>query len=428
MREMKDSGVEWIGEIPADWSMIRVKHAFIRKSEKAMQEEPIVLSLARSGVRVRDISNNEGQVAESYFNYNPVAKGDLLLNPMDLYSGANCSISHIKGVISPAYINLKSKEGINPVFYDYYFKVQYWLMAFFSYGKGVSFDNRWTLSVETLMNYPLVMPSYEEQCKRADYLESECKKIDSIVNTQEKIIEKLKAYQLSLITETVTKGLNSAVEMKDSGIEFIGAIPNHWKIVKLKFLLTYLIDCPHETPTYDADGTYLVIRTADQDLAVLRKDENMFRLSENEYQKRIRRMSLDKDDIVYGREGGRWGLACLVPESNKYCLGQRMLQFRCNRKLFDPQFAVYALSSSTIYLQGSFDTMDSASPHVNISTVQNYAIAVPPLQEQEYIAKKLQDKCKKNEFEIKRRQRFIDKITEYKKALIYEVVTGKKEI
>lgn len=131
MKEMKDSGVEWIGKIPADWSMIRVKHAFIRKNEKAMQEEPIVLSLARSGVRVRDISNNEGQVAESYFNYNPVAEGDLLLNPMDLYSGANCSISHINGVISPAYINLKSKEGFNPVFYDYYFKVQYWLMAFF---------------------------------------------------------------------------------------------------------------------------------------------------------------------------------------------------------------------------------------------------------------------------------------------------------
>ena len=83
-----------------------------------MREEPIVLSLARSGVRVRDISNNEGQVAESYFNYNPVAEGDLLLNPMDLYSGANCSISHIKGVISPAYINLKSKEGFNPIFYE----------------------------------------------------------------------------------------------------------------------------------------------------------------------------------------------------------------------------------------------------------------------------------------------------------------------
>lgn len=428
MREMKDSGVEWIGEIPVDWSMIRVKHAFMRKNEKAMQEEPIVLSLARSGVCVRDISNNEGQVAESYFNYNPVEEGDLLLNPMDLYSGANCSISHSKGVISPAYINLKSKEGFNPVFYDYYFKVQYWLMAFFSFGKGVSFDNRWTLSVETLMNYPLVLPSYEEQCKRADYLESECKKIDTLVAKQQEIIERLKAYKLSLITEVVTKGLNSDVEMKDSGIEFIGNIPSHWKIVRLKFLLTHLIDCPHETPEYDSNGKYFVIRTADQDLAVLRKDEDMFRLSENEYQNRIRRMSLDKDDIVYGREGGRWGLACLVPESNRYCLGQRMLQFRCDRELFNPQFAVYALSSSTVYLQGSFDTMGSASPHVNISTVQNYAIAVPPLQEQECIAKELQKKCINIDFEIKRRQRFIDKIIEYKKSLIYEVVTGKRSV
>ena len=393
-----------------------------------MREEPIVLSLARSGVRVRDISNNEGQVAESYFNYNPVAEGDLLLNPMDLYSGANCSISHIKGVISPAYINLKSKEGFNPIFYDYYFKVQYWLMAFFSYGKGVSFDNRWTLSVETLMNYPLVIPSYEEQCKRAEYLVVECGKMDIFIAKQQDMINKLKAFKQSAITEKVTKGLNPDVEMKNSGIEFIGDIPNHWKLVRLKFLLTYLIDCPHETPTYDADGKYLVIRTADQDLAVLRKDEDMLRLSESEYQNRIRRMSLDKDDIIYGREGGRWGLACLVPESNKYCLGQRMLQFRCDKKMFDPQFAVYALSSSTIYLQGSFDTMGSASPHVNISTVQNYAIAVPPLREQEYIAKKLQDTCKKIELEIKKRQRFIDKITQYKKALIYEVVTGKKEI
>lgn len=144
MREMKDSGIEWIGEIPVDWSMKRVKHIFTRKNEKAMQENPTILSLARDGVKVRDISNNEGQIAESYYNYNPVEEGDLLLNPMDLYSGANCSISKVRGVISPAYINLKANVGVNPAFYDYYFKVQYWLMAFFSYGKGVSYDNRWT--------------------------------------------------------------------------------------------------------------------------------------------------------------------------------------------------------------------------------------------------------------------------------------------
>ena len=168
MREMKNSGFSWLGKIPKNWSMQRVKHGFTRKNEKAMRENPVILSLARTGVKVRDISNNEGQIAESYFNYNPVEPGDLLLNPMDLYSGANCSVSNVSGVISPAYINLKSKDDINPFFYDYYFKVQYWMMAFFSYGKGVSFDNRWTLNAETLMNYPIVALPYDEQCKIAD--------------------------------------------------------------------------------------------------------------------------------------------------------------------------------------------------------------------------------------------------------------------
>ena len=95
-REMKDSGVEWIGEIPKDWKLQRVKNAFIRKKTEAHQEDPVVLSLARMGVKVRDLSKNEGQIAESYYNYNPVESGDLLLNPMDLYSGANCSVSMVE--------------------------------------------------------------------------------------------------------------------------------------------------------------------------------------------------------------------------------------------------------------------------------------------------------------------------------------------
>ena len=127
-------------------------------------------------------------------------------------------------------------------------------------------------------------------------------------------------------------------------------------MVRLKFLLSQIIDCPHETPIYSADGNYLVIRTADQDIGKLRTDEDMYRLDESEYWNRIRRMSLEKDDIVYGREGERWGLACLVPESNKYCLGQRMLQFRCKSELFLPCFAMWALNSKFVYLQGAVDT------------------------------------------------------------------------
>lgn len=234
MREMKDSGIRWMGDIPSDWNVERVKHGFVRKKEEAHQENPIVLSLARAGVKARDISNNEGQIAESYYNYNPVDVDDLLINPMDLYSGANCSISKIKGVISPAYINLRYCEGHNPNYYDYYFKVQYWMMAFFAHGKGVSYENRWTLNAETLMNYPIIVPPFNEQCRIVKYLDLKCSQIDAIIEKQQTIIEKLKEYKLSLITECVTKGLNSDVKMKDSGYECIGLVPYTWEICRLR--------------------------------------------------------------------------------------------------------------------------------------------------------------------------------------------------
>ena len=108
---MINSGIPWIGEIPKGWEIRKVKDVFIRKNEKAHQENPTILSLARAGVKVRDVSTNEGQMAESYFDYNPVEPFDLLVNPMDLYSGANCSMSLVSGVISPAYVNLRAKDG-----------------------------------------------------------------------------------------------------------------------------------------------------------------------------------------------------------------------------------------------------------------------------------------------------------------------------
>ena len=242
------------------------------------------------------------------------------------------------------------------------------------------------------------------------------------------MIEKLRAYKLSVITEAVTKGLNPNVPMKDSGVEWIGEIPEHWKMVRLKFLLSHIIDCPHETPIYSADGDYLVIRTADQDLGKLRTDEDMYRLDEGEYQNRIRRIPLEKDDIVYGREGERWGLACLVPESNKYCLGQRMLQFRCKRELFLPRFAMWALNSKFVYLQGAVDTIGSTSPHVNISTVRNFLIPVPNINEQQEIIEYVDKKMLQLDKEVEHRGMLIRKLNEYKKSLIYEVVTGKKEV
>lgn len=427
MRKMKDSGVEWIGAIPDDWSMVRVKHAFIRKNEKAMQENPVVLSLARSGVHVRDLSTNEGQIAESYFNYNPVEEGDLLLNPMDLYSGANCSVSHIKGVISPAYINLKYKEGANPFFYDYYFKTQYWLMAFFTYGKGVSFDNRWTLSVETLMNYPLIMPSYEEQQHIADYLNKKCTQIEAAVTKQQKIIEKLKEYKQSVITETVTRGLNPNVEMKNSGIEWVDKVPKHWENRKMLSILTMrVVDGPHESPELFEDGVPYISANA---IVNGRIDFAKMRgyISEEYCDVCDQRYIPQRNDILMIKLGATTGQVAMVETDSRFNIWVPLAAIRCNDETY-ARFVYYALQSDYFIRQMELSWTYGTQQTLGVKTIERLRIILPPQNDQKKIAVFLDKKCTAIDDVIEAKQKIIDKLIIYEKSLIYEVVTGKKEI
>lgn len=267
-REMKDSGIEWIGCIPSSWDTRRVKNGFIRKNEKAMVEDPVVLSLARSGVRIRNMDNAEGQFAESYFNYNPVEPGDLLLNPMDLYSGANCSISKVSGVISPAYMNLRAKKNYCPEYYDYYFKTQYWAMAMFAHGKGVSFDNRWTINAEDLFRYFIPYPNYDEQIRIASFLDRRCAEIDSVIADTRRTIEEYKALKQSIITEAVTKGVCGTRLMKASGVEWVPEIPAEWEIIPSKYLFKNSDERRHEND---------VMLTASQKYGIISQEEYMER-------------------------------------------------------------------------------------------------------------------------------------------------------
>ena len=180
MREMNSTGIVWCPSIPSDWEVRRVKDCFYISKVKAGTKNPVVLKLARSGVQVKDVTVNGGQMAESYDDYNPVQVGDLLVNPMDLYSGANCNVSEVEGVISPAYVNLRAKETLNPYYFDYYFKIQYWTMAMFAHGKGVSYDNRWTINAESVKAYELPFPSVSEQNAIVDIIKRKCTQIDAL--------------------------------------------------------------------------------------------------------------------------------------------------------------------------------------------------------------------------------------------------------
>jgi type I restriction enzyme, S subunit len=214
--------------------------------------------------------------------------------------------------------------------------------------------------------------------------------------------------------------------MKPSGIEWLGDVPEHWEVTRLKHATSRIVDCPHDTPAYSEDGDFLVIRTSDLDNGVLFPAE-MQRVNGEEYFLRIRREAVLKSDIVYSREGGRWGHAALIDDNDCYCLGQRMMQFRANQH-FVPQYLMLHLNTKNIYRQGEVDTAGAASPHVNVSTICNYRLAKPPFKEQWLIVEFLKFELGRLDELTAEAQRTIDLLQERRTALISAAVTGKIDV
>lgn len=413
MRAMKDSKVKWLGVIPLEWKVERVKHGFIRKKAEAHQDNPIVLSLARTGVRERDISNNEGQIAESYYNYNPVDVDDLLINPMDLYSGANCSISKISGVISPAYVNLRYREGYNPHYYDYYFKLQYWLMAFFAHGKGVSYENRWTLNAETLMNYPIIVPTECEQRKIVDYLDTKCSKIDEIIEKQQAIIDSLIEYKKSFINEQII--------LNESGTKI--RLKN--LIVKVQSGLSAVSGADNGIES----GNY-VLRTSAVSSGEY-KNEEVKPVMTNCIDRLV--CPLEDDTLVVSRmnTAKMVGYAAYIDKADEnYYLPDKLWKVIVDREKAYTKYLWYAINSPVVHDQyASIATGTSDSMiNISISDFTNARISLPDIDTQKACVSMIDKRVMNIEDQITIKRKLIDKLQEYKKSLIYEVVTGKKEV
>lgn len=408
-RKMKDSGIEWIGEIPEGWTKNKVIRLFDTigsgTTPKNITSDFPVVNWIQSG----DITGSFMPTCKNVISANLLSQysalkvypAPFIIIAMYGASVGNASISLIDGCVNQACCVLSSPScNLHYAFYVIKSAQSYLIRKAVGGGQP-------NISQETIKQLWLPIPPLSTQDIIVHNLDATCSKIDDLLTSVHSSIEDYKKLKQAVITQAVTT-LNS---------------PN----VKLKYLMDIIVDCPHETPIYTFTGNYLVIRTSDQSLASLRGDEYMYRLDEAEYKKRTRRLTLDKDDIVYGREGS-WGLACLVPQSNKYCLGQRVMQFRCNTRLLYPKYAMYALNSETVYMQGALDTIGSTAPHVNISTIRNYLLPVPTLTEQKEVADYLDAKCAEIDGLIAKKEQLVKELESYKKSLIYEVVTGKREV
>ncbi|AIC19521.1 restriction endonuclease subunit S [Pseudomonas chlororaphis] len=431
--EYKDSGVEWLGEVPIHWVLTPIKHLASlnpRKSGFDGDTQQLCSFVPMEKLKTGVVQLDEERCIEEVIGgYTYFEDGDVLQAKVTpCFENKNVAIA--KGLTNgigfgSSEINvLRPYLGVSPGYL--YYRVQEDTYMSFCTSSMIGAGGLKRVPTEVINNFTVAAPEFFEQTQIAHFLDYETARIDALIEEQQRLIELLKEKRQAVISHAVTKGLDPAVPMKDSGAEWLGEVPSHWTATKLKFITNHVVDCPHETPIYDPDGNYLVIRTADLNQGIL-KSEQMYRLEHDEYIHRTRRMTLEKNDIVYSREGERWGHAALIPESNLYALGQRMMQLRVSNSIC-PNFFMYQLNSLTTYRQGEVDTVGATAPHVNISTVINYCVMRPPKDEQVQISQYLSKTLSSLDCLIGESLEMKELLQERRSALISAAVTGKIDV
>lgn len=423
MRKMKDSGIAWIGEIPEGWSVLKLKNKYAYKKEivgdKANDFERLALTLR--GVIKRDKDDSEGLQPKEFNNYQIIGENDFIFKMIDLQnvSTSRVGLSKYTGIVSPAYIRFTQKSNDTYGEFIYYFLMSlYYNCVFNSMGdNGV----RSALNSYDMGNLDIPYPSSIEQQKIADFLDKKCAEIDKLIELQESMIEKLKEYKQSVITQAVTKGLDPDVPMKDSGIEWIGKIPEGWECCRIKNIAYF-------NPITKIDQGKDIVSYAPMDCV---KDGWLIHNEININNVSTGLTLFQENDIVMAKvtpcfENGNIAIATELKNGIAYGSSE-LFVFRSkntyNKWLF------YFLRNN-IFKQRASSTMTGTGGLKRVSPkfVSDYPLAIPPYIEQQQIADYLDKKCAEIDDLIKLKEQKIEKLKEYKKSLIYEYVTGKKEV
>ena len=427
----KDSGVEWLGEVPEHWGTTPLKAVASYNDDVVDEGTPPDDEIIYVDISSVDALNGISAQESMRFADAPsrarrrVRDGDVIVSTVRTYLKAIACIREPEAnlIVSTGFAVIRPRPGLVPGFAGYLLSASYFVEQVIAWSTGVSYP---AINASVLVGISVAISPLAEQVHIAAFLDRETAKIDALVAEQQRLIELLKEKRQAVISHAVTKGLNPDAPMKDSGIEWLGEVPAHWAATRLKHATSLIVDCPHETPTLMDDGDYLTIRTSDIDLGAI-FPEQMRAVDHAEYLNRIRREALLRDDIVYSREGGRWGHAALVPEDGRFCLGQRMMQFRANSR-FVSGYIMWHLNATNVYVQGDVDTVGAASPHVNVGTIANYRIAGPPFREQTEIAAHLHEELAKLDTLTTEALRAIDLLQERRSALISAAVTGQIDV
>lgn len=415
MPMMKDSGIEWMGEIPSSWDVHPVYYYFDeRKAKNFTLKEQNLLSLSYGKIIRKDINTNGGLLPASFNTYSIVEAGDIIIRPTDLQNDKRSLRTGLvteHGIITSAYIDLKPKENLNSHYFHYLLHVYDIMKVFYNMGNGV----RQGLNYSEFSKLMVFSPLKEEQDEIANYLDTKCAEIDALSADIQAEIDTLEEYKKSVITEAVTKGLNPDVEMKDSGIEWVGEMPKHWDCIRGKYVLNYL-----NKPIRQDDGVITCFRDGQVTLRSNRREDG-FTMADKE----IGYQGIDIGDLVVHGMDGFAGAIGISDSRGKASPVLNVLDTD-----MDKRYVMYYLRSMAY---GDVFIALATGIRVRSCDLRWNKLAelfypVPPREEQVRIADYIEDSLQRVDDLITVKKEQLTTLDEYKKSLIYEYVTGKKEV
>ena len=427
MRATKDSGISWLGEYPSDWELKKIKYCLQERVEKnnPVRTTEILSLTAKQGVIPYDQKEGGGnKPKEDVSAYRLAYPGDIVMNSMNILSGS-VGLSQYFGCVSPVYYMLRPWKATEDVrYYNYIFQTTMFQRSLFGLGNGILIKESGNGKLNTIrMRIPMdkfgglfipVAP-IDEQKRIADFLDAKCAEIDALTADIQTQIDTLEQYKRSVITETVTKGLNPDAEMKDSGIQWIGNMPSHWEVIRGKYILRYM-----QKPVREDDGVITCFRDGEVTLRSNRREDG-FTMSDKE----IGYQGIDVGDLVVHGMDGFAGSIGISDSRGKASPVLNVLDTdQCKRYIM---YYLRSMAYSDVFLALATG-IRVRSCDLRWNKLAELSYPVPPLDEQNAIVKHIDSVLSKADAVIadKKAQRVT--LDEYKKSLIFEYVTGKKEV
>lgn len=429
---MKDSGIDWIGKIPDEWTTRQIRYLFEIRDErnyKPLSEVNLISVYTDKGVlQHSDIEQTTGNKAQNADGYKHVYKNDLVVNIILCWMGA-LGISDFDGVTSPAYdvYSPKNLDLIFPKYYHYLFRTPQFNGKCYTEGRGIM-QMRWRTYSSEFKSIKIPLPPLSEQTKIANFLDKKCAQIDSIIEESKKSIEEYKSWKQSVIFEAVT-GKNLSCKKKNSGIEWLGEIPENFIITRIKHIATLAGRIGWQGLTsqeYSDEGCYLItgINFSNGEI----NWESCVRVPYSRWEE-ASQIQIENGDLLITKDGTVGKVAIVNNMPDKTSLNSGVLLIRQNKKICSTRFLFWILQSNVFWKWFNYiNAGNSTIIHLYQHDFSNFSFPNPSIEIQNEISNYLDKKCAQIDSLISEKQSLIKDLAEYKKSLIFEAVTGKRRV